>query len=148
MTAAEVLRRLEEAGCQVRLDGDTIKVHGRLTPDLRQAIRGHKPELVALLKEQVDLDCQAREIGRVFRERGWVVFESKLLSGEVVVFVKDAKVAIPTRWKDAVTYTLAELEALTAHPLPDREGLKAIHGAKKLFGGRVVAEEVIKNGGD
>lgn len=148
MTAADVLRRLEEAGCTVRLDGDTLRVRGPLTDNLRAAIKENKPELVALLREQAALDAQAEEIAEIFRKRGLVVFESRLLGGEKIMFVRDAKVVIPTKWQNAVKYTLAELEALTAHPLPDREGLKAIHGAKKLFGGRVVAEEVIKNGGD
>lgn len=52
MTAADVLHALEQAGCTVVLDGNTIRVRGQLTDDLRAAIRENKPELVALLREQ------------------------------------------------------------------------------------------------
>ena len=53
MTAAELLRQLESAGCERVLDGDKLRVRGdQLNDDLRAAIRQHKPELVALLREQ------------------------------------------------------------------------------------------------
>lgn len=92
-------------------------------------------------RELPELDFQAREISKIFYEKGWVAFSSRLLNGEVVVFVRDAKVVIPTRWQNAVAYTLEELETLTAPPIPDREGLKAIHEVKKLFEGRIATGE-------
>jgi len=51
--AHELLNRLKKAGCEVRVDGETIKVRGgALTDDLRQAIRQNKPHLLAYLQEQ------------------------------------------------------------------------------------------------
>lgn len=52
----------------------------------------------------------------------------------MVIWVWDAKVAIPARWRGAVTYTLTELEAL-AGVTP--EGLKKLHQAKKTFRGKI-----------
>lgn len=142
MTATDILHTLEQAGCTVILDGNTIKVRGgQLNDDLRAAIRAHKPELITMLREKSDLDAQAQEISKIFHEKGWVTFSSQLLNGEEVVFVKDEKVVIPTRWKDAVTYTLAELEALTAPPILDAEDLRMMHEAKRVFEGEIVTVE-------
>jgi hypothetical protein len=52
MTTFDLLHDLERAGCEVVLASDTLKVRGPLTDDLRQAIRQHKPDLVALLRER------------------------------------------------------------------------------------------------
>lgn len=88
-------------------------------------------------QDQADIDAQAKEIARVFWERGWVAFASRLLNGEEIVFVKDERVVIPTRWRGAARYTLVELEALTAPPIPDPEELKQLHEAKRIFEGRI-----------
>lgn len=50
MDALDVLARLRELNCQITVDGETIRVRGGLTNDLRQAIRGTKPVLLALLR--------------------------------------------------------------------------------------------------
>jgi len=49
MTITGLLQRLEQRGCQVKVEGEKLKVKGPLTGELRQAIRQHKPELLALL---------------------------------------------------------------------------------------------------
>lgn len=69
-------------------------------------------------------------------QRGWVVVESCVL-GEMVLWVKDARVAIPARGENAVRYTLAELEALTRPPVPGPEELRRLHETKRLFGGEI-----------
>jgi len=49
VTPGELLQKLEQHSCQVKADGDKVFVRGPLTDDLRQAIKQHKPELMALL---------------------------------------------------------------------------------------------------
>lgn len=137
VTATELLIKLEEVGCQVSLDGDTLRVRGQLTDDLRQAIRQHKPALVTLLRERARMEAQARKAVKLLQERGWVAVKSRALGGEVVIW-HNGKVAIPDKWQNAVTYTLDELRVLVDNP-PGREELKAMHEAKKVFAGRLEA---------
>lgn len=54
MTATELLKELTQAGCQVTLNGEQVKVKGTLTDELRTAIREHKPLLIMELQRQVD----------------------------------------------------------------------------------------------
>jgi hypothetical protein len=67
MAVTDLLTQLEQAGCQVALEGDILKARGPLTDDLRQAIRQHKPALVALLKaremeKQQKLEARFNEV--------------------------------------------------------------------------------------
>ena len=60
MEPAALLQKLREIGCELRPDGDRLRVRapaGVLTEDLRAAIREHKVELLRLLS--------AGEAGRV-----------------------------------------------------------------------------------
>jgi hypothetical protein len=61
--------------------------------------------------------------------------------GEPAVWVRHGKVAIPERWKGAVTYHLRELGGLTRPPKPGPEELRKLHQAKRLFGGEIGAGE-------
>jgi hypothetical protein len=51
MSAQMILNRLHTLGVSVTLRGDRLAVRpsGRLTPELRQAIQEHKPDLMLLL---------------------------------------------------------------------------------------------------
>ena len=59
--------------------------------------------------------------------------------GETVVWVLDDKVIVPDKWKDAVRYTLAELEVLTRDK-PGPEDLRANHETKRAFEGTLEAQ--------
>jgi len=50
MTPRELLAELTRVGCRVAVDGDSLRVRGPLTDDLRQAIREHKAALLELLR--------------------------------------------------------------------------------------------------
>lgn len=132
MTAFDVLFELDQLGCRVLLEGENIRVippEGvTLTDDLRQAIRKNKAEIISLLRKLE----QARG-ERLLKEYGWVAVYSETL-GETVLWCRNAKVAIPTRWKDAVRYTLSELKELTGWPITE-EDLQLLHAAKKNFNG-------------
>ena len=55
MTALDVFLHLTAAGCQLTRQGDTLRVHDPqhvLTDALRQAIRIHKAELLAMLTSE------------------------------------------------------------------------------------------------
>lgn len=53
MRGREIVAELIANGCQITADGDTLRVQGplrsTLTDELREAIRAHKAELLALL---------------------------------------------------------------------------------------------------
>ncbi len=50
MRPAELLVRLQEAGCRVVAEGNTLRVRGLLDDDLRYEIRKHKEELLEILR--------------------------------------------------------------------------------------------------
>jgi hypothetical protein len=53
MAPTELIQRLTSAGCQVRIDGESLRVRDpehALTDELRDAIRQHKAELLQLLR--------------------------------------------------------------------------------------------------
>ncbi len=132
MTALDVLFKLDQLGCQVFLEGENIRVippEGvTLTDDLRQAIRENKAEIISLLRK-----LEQARVERLLKEKGWITVYSEVL-GETVIWCKDERVVIPTRWKDAVRYTLAELRELTRQSMSE-EDLRLLHAAKKNFNG-------------
>lgn len=132
MTPLDLLAELERRNVKLTLSGDKLRLNapaGVLTPELKEAVRRQKPALIALL--------EAQEAKRLLQERGWVAIYSKTL-GEDILWCRDEKVIIPTRWRGAVRYTLAELQTLTSNPSLNAEGLKRIHKAKKEFQGKVI----------
>lgn len=83
-------------------------------------------------KQEIDHQAEAKKVKELLEKQGWVAICSRVLGGEVVVWVRDAKVAVPTRWKNAVAYTLTGLQTLVAkNPTP--EELRMIHKAKMIF---------------
>lgn len=140
MTPEALLTELEQRGVKVSLTGDKIRFEapvGVLTPELKETVRRQKPALIALL--------EAREAKRLLEMQGWVVIHSKTL-GEDILWCKDEKIIIPTRWRGAVKYTLRELQTLTSNPSLNAEGLKRIHKAKKEFDGKILPANPGKGG--
>lgn len=55
MDANTLFKRLQELGCELQADGDRLRVDapkGILSDELCEAIRRHKPEIVALLQSR------------------------------------------------------------------------------------------------
>ena len=132
MTPDALLDKLERLNVKVTINGDKLRLEapkGVLTPEMKEAIRQYKPALIALL--------EAQEARRLLEVQGWVVVYSKAI-GEAVLWCRDEKVIIPTRWRGAVKYTLQELQTLTNNPDLTAEGLKRIHKAKKEFDGKIL----------
>lgn len=139
MTPKALLTELERLDIKMSLDGDKLRLEapvGVLTEELKEQIRQQKPALTALLERQAE--NEVKEAVRLLRERGWVVIDSRVL-GDRIVWYRNENVVIPTKWKDAVTYTLRELKELTK--LHDGKGLKQVHEAKRVLKGRIVSVE-------
>jgi len=140
MTPDALLDKLERLNVKVTINGDKLRLEapaGVLTPEMKEAIRQYKPALIALL--------EAQEAKRLLETQGWVVVYSKAI-GEAVLWCRDEKVIIPTRWRGAVKYTLQELQTLTSNPDLTAEGLKRIHKAKKEFDGKILPASPGKRG--
>jgi len=140
MTPDALLDKLERLNVKVTINGDKLRLEapaGVLTPEMKEAIRQYKPALIALL--------EAQEAKRLLETQGWVVIHSKTL-GEDILWCRDEKVIIPTRWRGAVKYTLQELQTLTNNPDLTAEGLKRIHKAKKEFDGKILPASPGKGG--
>lgn len=147
-----LLRQLEKIGYQATLDGDNVRLtwRGMGKPDpaivrpLLEELKRRKEEAIRWLvsqQQEPDYEAEAAKAAKLLRELGWCAIECRTLGGEVVIWVRSEKVAIPARWRDAVRYTLAELEALRKPPKPSPEDLRKLHGAKRLFGGEIGAGE-------
>lgn len=145
----QLLRELEELGYEVAFEGNNIRLtwRGQGKPDpatvkpLLDELKRRKEEAIRWLaprQPEPDYKAEAEKAQELLREQGWCVVWSRVL-GEPVVWVRDGKVAIPERWKDAVKYHLRELEALTRPPKPGPEELRKLHQAKRLFGGEIGA---------
>jgi len=139
MTPEALLTKLQELDVDISLDGDSLRLEapvGVLTEELKEQVRQHKRALMALLEKQAEKET--KEAVKLLRERGWVVIDSRVL-GDRIVWCRNKNVVIPTKWKDAVTYTLGELKELTK--LHDGKGLKQVHEAKRILKGRIVSVE-------
>lgn len=66
MSAAELVRQCHVRGIQLQVDGDRLRIEapvGSFTPELREALVAHKPELLALDAVRVRLSAMADRMG-------------------------------------------------------------------------------------
>lgn len=66
MSAVALLNEIRAAGIAVNVDGDRLHVearHGTITPELRDRMKAHKPELVAILRARAHLLALAADEG-------------------------------------------------------------------------------------
>ena len=113
-------------------DGEHLDLHYQAPPpeDLRQLLRAHKKEIMALLRPQPP-QWHAERIAAAVTREGVCLFWSDVLQ-EVIAFAKDDKQSVPAGF---VTYTSAEPNELhkgkaTIAP----QTLRMIHAAKKAGG--------------
>lgn len=148
----QLLRQLEEIGYQATLDGDNVRLtwRGVGKPDpaivrpLLEELKRRKEEAIRWLtfrQQKPNYELEAALAARLLKKLGWCAVESRTLGGEVVLWVKDAGVAVPAKWRNAIRYTLVELEALTRPPKPGPEDLRKLHEAKRLFDGEIGADK-------
>lgn len=106
-----------------------------LPDDLRQELREHKPEIMALLRVR-PASWHANAIARAVQREGYCVFWSDVF-GEIMAFIREEtfRSKVPG---GIVVYTLAEIEELWGEGKPKTppETLRLIHETKKR-GGKV-----------
>lgn len=140
--ALPLVEELKKHGVKLYLDNGKLKVIGQLDTlpkGVFEQLKQNKTEVVEYLRQE-----QVKKVTQLLREQGWVAVKSHVL-GEVVLWTRDKKVAVPERWSNAVIYTLEELQALVNEPVRSAAELKGIHAAKKIFEGELVNLE--HNGG-
>ncbi|MBN2098107.1 MAG: hypothetical protein JW753_00770 [Dehalococcoidia bacterium] len=141
--AAAVLERAKALGISVTSSGNKILLEpgSKVPPDLVQAIRQHKGEILAILTSPRLVKGQPRwhaeQVARAVREEGLCIFWSEAF-GEMVAFVRDDSYAsrVPC---GIVTYTEQELtELFRGHR--SIKALRLVHEAKRR-GGMVTGVE-------
>lgn len=77
---------------------------------------------------------QTRKLQHLLDSQGYAGIRSSTI-GDLVVFVRDDAVVVPTKWTAKVRFTMDEL-ALMIGSSP--EAVKQIHEVKRVFGGKVM----------
>lgn len=77
---------------------------------------------------------QAARLQHLLDTQGYAGIRSSIID-DIVVFVRDDSVVVPSKWSSKVTFTMDEL-ALMIGSSP--EAVKQIHEVKRVFGGKVV----------
>lgn len=110
-----------------------------LPDDLRQELREHKTEIIALLQTRPPL-WHANAVASAVQQEGFCVFWSDVF-GEIMAFIREERFRRQVPCGIAV-YTLAEIEELWGEGSPpiSQETLRLIHEVKKA-GGHVVSRE-------
>jgi hypothetical protein len=149
MTASKLLADLRTRGVRIDVTGDKLLVdapEGVLTAELVEWLREHKTEVI-VLRGQTRPQRRAPTAKssphpfapdpndvRIVRERlaasgvGWVSIRSETLGGELVVFVRDGRVKVPSDQSQLLRYTWSELQQLMdATP----EALRVLHQFKQ-----------------
>jgi hypothetical protein len=154
MNTEELLARVEALGVVVALDHDSLLLRPRshLSPELIEALRAHKAEVVELLKARsgpglaealpggvtetrqslLAAEVVAMRLSEFATARLRVEVTSDVL-GERVVFASDNAKLDPG--EPLVIYRAAELRELVGFSPDD---LRKVHSIKKLFGGTIV----------
>ncbi len=139
MKTMELIVAVESAGGRIEANGDRLKVEvpkGVLTPQLRQELKSHKPELLRLLGRRKELHTFAgtdhpdlEELTAEYSRNGRIRIESDWAG---VVWL----VATPvlTEGHDGVKYTPKELRFMVNLSAHERE---VTHNLKRQFGGTI-----------
>ncbi len=139
----EALRELEKMGYFFQLKGEQVRFKhiGESKPDpavvrpLLEELKARKSEAIRYLQARekvIDFATEAKKVRETLQRTGLAKIYSETL-GETVYFAKDDQAA--KRAGSTVVYTIDELRLLAG---VNREDLRQIHQAKKLFGGKIV----------
>jgi len=135
--AVAVLEKAKALGISVTSSGNKILLEpgSKVPPDLVQAIRQHKGEILAILTKPKLVEgpprWHAEQIAQAVRKEGLCIFWSEVF-GEMVAFVRDDRRAsrVPC---GIVTYTEQELtELFGGHR--STKALRLVHEAKRHGG--------------
>lgn len=147
-SAAAVLEKARALGIKVTPSGDRILLEpgSKAPPELVQAVRQHKGEILAILARPQVAEgpprWHAEQVAEAVRREGICLFWSEVF-GEMVAFVRDSRFAsrVPC---GVVTYTARELTELFGGNRSPR-ALRLVHEAKRHGG---VVSSVESDGGD
>lgn len=138
------LLELKKIGYSFWLEGERIQYEyrGPDRPDpavvkpLLEELKQCKGEALRYLQQRqgklIDFATEAKKVKEALQKTELAKIYSEPL-GESVYFAKDERAA--ARTGSTVVYTIDELRRLAG---VNREGLRQIHQAKKLFGGKIV----------
>ena len=87
----------------------------------------------------IDFSIESQKVKIALKKLGIAKIQSEALDGEIIYFAED-ETSVKKAPPGAVVYTMEELTALVQGP-QDREGLKHIHAAKKMFAGKVMSTD-------
>src|SRR5690606_40218837 len=92
MTAADLVRAVEERGGTIETNGDALIIRPKrvLTDELQTALKAHKPEVIRSLRERRSgwRECtpqEAREEVAAYQERGWIAIFSEVLREPIIL---------------------------------------------------------------
>ena len=146
MEAVALIERARQAGLKMKVNGDSLEVEGKPTPEVLtivQELKEHKAEVMDVLKKPELVEGQspkwhAKEITRLIEIEGQAVFWSTLFN-ETVGFILDEsyRSLIPN---GIAIYTVAELEKLFGASRPSSETLLRIHREKKALGNATLVD--------
>ena len=91
--------------------------------------------------ESHDSDPKAAKLAHLLRTQGYVGIKSSVVD-DIVVFIRDDSVIVPSKWNGKVRFTQDEL-TLMAHS--SAEDVKQIYSIKQIFGGKVVPADRLEN---
>lgn len=77
---------------------------------------------------------QASRLQHLLDTQGYAGIRSSIIE-DIVVFVRDDSVVVPTKWSGKVRFTMDELSLMIGSA---PEAVKQIHEVKRVFGGKVV----------
>ncbi|MHB1002167.1 MAG: hypothetical protein ACYC27_23245 [Armatimonadota bacterium] len=79
-------------------------------------------------------DPQVEKLRNLLSTQGYAVIKSPVVN-DIIIFVRDDSVVIPTKWSHKVKYTMDELILMIGLPA---DTVKQIFDVKQLFGGKVI----------
>ena len=108
----------------------TFAAYRKTWDDARDAYRRNQ----AASSQTAQPSDQAARLQHLLDTQGYAGIRSSIID-DIVVFVRDDSVVVPSKWASKVRFTMDEL-ALMIGSSP--EAVKQIHGVKRVFGGKVV----------
>ncbi len=141
--ATAALAKLKSDGVKLEVVNLKLKVSGSLTDEHRELIREHKRWLTGMVHaEQCFALERAEKLEENLEDAGHAKIYSKIFD-EVIYLAADQATAEKLRKKTQMAvYEMAEVGEMLAEPAVSQDGLRRLHRAKKLFGGKIVNGEV------
>ncbi len=141
MDAKIALLRLRTGGVRLMLRDGSLKIKGNLTDEDKTLIKQHKDEIIVILTaEQETLASKGSKVDRLIETKGFAYIFSEVLGEKLIFADTDITAQQLSDSSDLVIYTMDELDVLCKDKSFTVKGLKRIHEAKKLFGGKITGD--------